>query len=310
MYLFLSHVISLLFLMRYILVADAGAAAATDRDANVDTTVSNNRPAADNSSLARESNRPLALPVEYQRTYPKRYHTLLILMTNSVDFLSYPILKSMYHILGYLMFFDTILNHFSSKAQLPFAIHHFFRFLIFPSGLSSVLPSGFSAESFENFHSAGTLINCYLLECLIYWDFIIYGVLIALSFYPAFKYLLAPFIEEYYFSAGLNNPREAPGLSLEQINLIPTLIYKRPLVKRLFDSMRWMAKITGSQYSSTASNDTCAICFDSFRHLDVQRKFPCQHLFHKDCVDPWLQRCSFCPLCKRVIRPVVESKVL
>ncbi|KAJ1961908.1 hypothetical protein IWQ62_003705 [Dispira parvispora] len=44
----------------------------------------------------------------------------------------------------------------------------------------------------------------------------------------------------------------------------------------------------------------CAICFESFASGDTIRRLFCAHIYHVDCIDPWLLRvASTCPLCKR-----------
>ena len=44
--------------------------------------------------------------------------------------------------------------------------------------------------------------------------------------------------------------------------------------------------------------DTCAICIDKFKEEDVCRELKCQHLFHKDCIDHWLDTNIKCPVCR------------
>lgn len=44
--------------------------------------------------------------------------------------------------------------------------------------------------------------------------------------------------------------------------------------------------------------DTCAVCIESFRPQEVVRTLPCNHIFHKTCVDPWLLEQRSCPICK------------
>ncbi|TGZ59824.1 hypothetical protein CRM22_008835 [Opisthorchis felineus] len=44
--------------------------------------------------------------------------------------------------------------------------------------------------------------------------------------------------------------------------------------------------------------DQCAVCIELYRVSDVVRILPCQHVFHKKCVDPWLLEHRSCPLCK------------
>lgn len=32
----------------------------------------------------------------------------------------------------------------------------------------------------------------------------------------------------------------------------------------------------------------CSVCMEDFHLEDVVRSLPCQHLFHTDCISPWL----------------------
>jgi len=45
----------------------------------------------------------------------------------------------------------------------------------------------------------------------------------------------------------------------------------------------------------------CPVCLGEFEIGDKQRTLPCFHLFHKDCVDDWLQVHDDCPVCRRSI---------
>ena len=49
------------------------------------------------------------------------------------------------------------------------------------------------------------------------------------------------------------------------------------------------------------SQSTCAICLDDFEHKkDMVRELPCSHIFHPDCIDPFLrENSSLCPMCKK-----------
>lgn len=42
----------------------------------------------------------------------------------------------------------------------------------------------------------------------------------------------------------------------------------------------------------------CAVCIESYQLNDVVRVLPCKHVFHKGCVDPWLNEHCTCPMCK------------
>ncbi|XP_015227084.1 PREDICTED: RING finger protein 150 isoform X2 [Cyprinodon variegatus] len=47
-----------------------------------------------------------------------------------------------------------------------------------------------------------------------------------------------------------------------------------------------------------ADFDSCAVCIECYKANDVVRILPCRHVFHKHCVDPWLQEHRTCPMCK------------
>ncbi|ANB12203.1 hypothetical protein AWJ20_447 [Sugiyamaella lignohabitans] len=61
-------------------------------------------------------------------------------------------------------------------------------------------------------------------------------------------------------------------------------------------------------------DDTCAICIDSMSDEEMVRRLSCGHIFHPDCVDPWLTtRRAYCPLCKfdyYVAKPEDEQEQL
>ncbi|KAG2455799.1 GOLI ligase, partial [Polypterus senegalus] len=42
----------------------------------------------------------------------------------------------------------------------------------------------------------------------------------------------------------------------------------------------------------------CAVCIEGYKMNDVVRILPCKHVFHKVCVDPWLNEHCTCPMCK------------
>ncbi|CAL8300508.1 unnamed protein product [Arctogadus glacialis] len=42
----------------------------------------------------------------------------------------------------------------------------------------------------------------------------------------------------------------------------------------------------------------CAVCIEGYQPNDVVRILPCKHVFHKMCVDPWLNEHCTCPMCK------------
>jgi len=53
----------------------------------------------------------------------------------------------------------------------------------------------------------------------------------------------------------------------------------------------------GSDVKSKFS--TCSICLDDFKEENIVRQIKCSHLFHQNCIDPWLINESYkCPVCR------------
>lgn len=57
---------------------------------------------------------------------------------------------------------------------------------------------------------------------------------------------------------------------------------------------------TGSEISSD-SVIPCAVCLSHMEIGDEARSLPCEHLFHKQCIDSWLARSLQCPVCRSVV---------
>ncbi|KAF2401784.1 hypothetical protein EJ06DRAFT_555432 [Trichodelitschia bisporula] len=57
------------------------------------------------------------------------------------------------------------------------------------------------------------------------------------------------------------------------------------------------------------SQPTCAICLDDFTPYETRiRELPCHHIFHPECIDPFLrQNSSLCPMCKLSVLPADYS---
>lgn len=66
-----------------------------------------------------------------------------------------------------------------------------------------------------------------------------------------------------------------------------------------------VAAKTQARHNTMYQQATCAICLDDFVHDETSvRELPCNHIFHPECIDPFLRdNSSLCPLCKKTALP-------
>ena len=48
-------------------------------------------------------------------------------------------------------------------------------------------------------------------------------------------------------------------------------------------------------------NSSCCICMEDYQTGDHMVTLPCLHVFHRDCIIPWLKNCATCPIDKSEI---------
>lgn len=68
-----------------------------------------------------------------------------------------------------------------------------------------------------------------------------------------------------------------------------------PASKSAIDSLP-SVKITKNHLYSEFNQ--CAVCMDEFDEGTQANQMPCKHLYHKDCIVPWLELHNSCPVCR------------
>ena len=48
-------------------------------------------------------------------------------------------------------------------------------------------------------------------------------------------------------------------------------------------------------------DDLCSICLEEFKEGDKIKKLNCNHVYHEECLVPWLNNNDYCPMCRQNI---------
>ncbi|XP_057486679.1 probable E3 ubiquitin-protein ligase RHC1A [Actinidia eriantha] len=91
------------------------------------------------------------------------------------------------------------------------------------------------------------------------------------------EYFVGPGLEEFIQEL-TNDQRGPPPAPNTSIDAIPTI------------------KISRKHRRSDAH---CAVCKEKFKLGSQARKMPCDHIYHSDCIVPWLVQHNSCPVCRQ-----------
>ncbi|KAL1554734.1 hypothetical protein AAHA92_15262 [Salvia divinorum] len=94
-------------------------------------------------------------------------------------------------------------------------------------------------------------------------------------------YFIGPGVEEFFEHVTVDSSQHIRQPALRSsIDALPTVKISRRHVR---------------------ADCTCAVCKERFELGSQVRKLPCKHLYHSDCITPWLQQRSSCPVCRQQI---------
>jgi len=68
------------------------------------------------------------------------------------------------------------------------------------------------------------------------------------------------------------------------------------------DKFKW-----GERPDRSVTQTQCMVCLEDFTDEQEVRRLPCSHLFHSECIDEWLRRCTDCPICKTNVDRVIRD---
>lgn len=91
-------------------------------------------------------------------------------------------------------------------------------------------------------------------------------------------YFVGPGLEELFEQLSANDRRGPPPASRSSIDAMPVV------------------KITQRHLRS---NSHCPVCQDKFELGSEARQMPCDHIYHSDCIVPWLVQHNSCPVCRQ-----------
>ncbi|KAL1330495.1 hypothetical protein HN51_047734 [Arachis hypogaea] len=95
-------------------------------------------------------------------------------------------------------------------------------------------------------------------------------------------YFIGPGLEELFEQLSANTRQGPPPASRSSIDAMPTI------------------KVTQRHLRSDSH---CPVCKDKFEVGTEARQMPCNHMYHSDCIVPWLVQHNSCPVCRQELPP-------
>ncbi|GAB4855934.1 hypothetical protein Ancab_024574 [Ancistrocladus abbreviatus] len=95
-------------------------------------------------------------------------------------------------------------------------------------------------------------------------------------------FFVGPGLQEFLEQLTMNDRQGPPPAPRSAIDAMPTI------------------KIT---HSHLGTDSHCPVCKDRFELGTEARKMPCNHIYHSDCIVPWLVQHNSCPVCRHELPP-------
>ncbi|XP_028800021.1 probable E3 ubiquitin-protein ligase RHC1A [Neltuma alba] len=95
-------------------------------------------------------------------------------------------------------------------------------------------------------------------------------------------YFMGPGLEELIEQLTMNDRHGPPPASRSSIDAMPTITITQAHLR---------------------SDSHCPVCQDKFELGSEARAMPCSHVYHSDCIVPWLVQHNSCPVCRVELPP-------
>eukprot|EP00252_Welwitschia_mirabilis_P011802 TRINITY_DN26239_c0_g1_i1.p1 TRINITY_DN26239_c0_g1~~TRINITY_DN26239_c0_g1_i1.p1 ORF type:complete len:212 (+),score=5.14 TRINITY_DN26239_c0_g1_i1:118-753(+) len=82
-----------------------------------------------------------------------------------------------------------------------------------------------------------------------------------------------------------------PWVTFQEVISVNEGRYEREVTERV------MSRVKREEFKEKESTE-CAICLEDLKAKDEVGRLPCQHVFHVDCITPWLKSHVMCPVCR------------
>lgn len=95
-------------------------------------------------------------------------------------------------------------------------------------------------------------------------------------------YFIGPGLEQLIQQLAENDPNRygTPPASKSAVEALPNI------------------NISDQLLALDSSDSQCAVCKDTFQVGEEAKQMPCKHLYHSDCILPWLEMHNSCPVCR------------
>jgi E3 ubiquitin-protein ligase RNF115/126 len=95
-------------------------------------------------------------------------------------------------------------------------------------------------------------------------------------------YFVGPGLEQLIEQLAENDPNRygTPPAAKSALSLLPDVV------------------VTDAMVAAAADGAECAVCKEDFSPGEVAKQMPCKHIYHADCIVPWLELHNSCPICR------------